>query len=186
MAKANTDRATKSAPATKNTVRKSVTSKKSSQTAETQQVDAVARKRNMKQLLPLIAIVMAVALIGLLTWKYLETRHELNKVTSTADKTAQEQNASLVEEVSKVMVLPTGETPTIADISDVEQLKERPFFANAQNDDKVLLYAKSSLAIIYRPGTKQVVNVASIDPQAASPSANPATPQPSPSTAPVQ
>lgn len=72
------------------------------------------------------------------------------------------ENEALVEEVGKIYALPKDETPTIATVIDKEKLKDQPFFANAQNGDKILIYTKSKKAIIYRPKEKVIVNAGPI------------------------
>lgn len=68
----------------------------------------------------------------------------------------------MVEEVGKIYALPKDETPTIATVIDKEKLKDQPFFANAQNGDKILIYTKAKKAIVYRPKEKVIVNAGPI------------------------
>jgi len=65
--------------------------------------------------------------------------------------------------VGKLMVLPEGETPTIATVSDPDKLKDQAFFAHAKTGDKVLIYAKAKKAILYSPTDNRIVEVAAID-----------------------
>ncbi len=69
---------------------------------------------------------------------------------------------SLVEEVGKLIVLPEGEEPTIATVSDPEKLKDQLFFANAKLGDKVLLYTEAKKAYLYDPVAKKLIEVAPI------------------------
>jgi len=62
-------------------------------------------------------------------------------------------------EVSKHILLPTGETPTLATINDSSKLKSQAVFSNAQNGDKVLVYAKAQKVIVYRPSADRIVDV---------------------------
>ncbi len=73
---------------------------------------------------------------------------------------AQSETNSLVSKVSQLAVLPTGESPTVYTVSDISKLKSQAFFANAQNGDKVLIYAQAKKAYLYRPGTNKLINVA--------------------------
>ena len=65
--------------------------------------------------------------------------------------------------VGKLMMLPSDETPTVASVSDVEKLKNQPFFAASQNGDKVLIYTTAKKAILYRPSTNMIVDVAPVN-----------------------
>jgi type IV secretory pathway VirJ component len=69
-----------------------------------------------------------------------------------------------VAEVGKVLVLPTDETPTLATVADPSKLAGQPFFANALTGDVVLIYSTSKKAILWRPSTKQVVEVSALNP----------------------
>ena len=79
------------------------------------------------------------------------------------EKIAQEEVKKVVDEVSKLMVLPTNETPTIATVSDLTPLKGQLFFANASVGDKVLIYQGSAKAILYNPTLNKVVEVSPIN-----------------------
>jgi hypothetical protein len=60
------------------------------------------------------------------------------------------------------MELPVGETPTVATISDKEKLKDQPFFKMAENGDILFAYTTAMQAILYRPSTNKIINVAPI------------------------
>ena len=77
-------------------------------------------------------------------------------------KAAQEELQKLVGEVGKLIILPVGETPTIATVSDPEKLKDQPFFASAKQGDRVLIYTKARKAILYNPSTNKIVDVAPV------------------------
>ncbi len=65
--------------------------------------------------------------------------------------------------VSKLMILPQNEPPTLATVSDPEKLKNQPFFANAKTGFKVLVYAQAQKAILYDPYENKIVEVAPIN-----------------------
>lgn len=106
-----------------------------------------------------ILLLLVVVLFGVLVWKYLDARRELRRYRDPK-VAVEEETKSTENEVAKVMILPQGEQPTVANISDVGKLKDKPFFANAHNGDVVLIYQQAKRAIIYRPSTKQIVEVA--------------------------
>ena len=75
----------------------------------------------------------------------------------------EKENKDLIEKIGKLILLPSGEQPTIATVSDKSQLSTQPFFANALDGDKVLVYANAKKAILYRPSTNQVIEVAPVN-----------------------
>jgi hypothetical protein len=79
--------------------------------------------------------------------------------TSTRSGTATDAyDQKTIDELAKLMVLP-DETPSIATVLDKTKLADQPFFARAENDDKLILYTQAGKAILYRPTTKQIVEV---------------------------
>lgn len=86
---------------------------------------------------------------------------QLASIQSNPQALVQKQSDDLVAKVGNLMKLPAGETPTVAAVSDAAAAKQQsPFFANAANGDKVLLYVKAGEAILYRPSTNKIILVA--------------------------
>jgi hypothetical protein len=72
----------------------------------------------------------------------------------------------MTEKVGKLLILPKGEEPVMATITDAAALiKEQPFYAGSKNGDVVLMYQKALKAIIYSPERDIIVNVGPITPQ---------------------
>lgn len=71
--------------------------------------------------------------------------------------------AQAVGEVSKLLVLPENEKPTLATVSDPKLLQDQEFFAKAEAGDKVLIYATARKAILYSPKLKKIVEIAPIN-----------------------
>lgn len=67
----------------------------------------------------------------------------------------------LVETISQFMELPE-ETPTLATVTDKTRLEKQLFFQKAQNGDKVLIFPQAQKAILYRPSTQKIIEVASV------------------------
>ncbi len=70
---------------------------------------------------------------------------------------------SLLDEVNKIFLMPEGESPTVATVTDVEKLAGQPFFKNAQNGDKVIIFGASKQALLYRPSVKKIITMSPID-----------------------
>lgn len=98
---------------------------------------------------------------------------------ATPQAVNQEEVNNLITEVGVLIVLP-DEVPTIATVSDLEQLKNQPFFAKAKIGDKVLIYAVARKAILYSPSEKKIVEVAPLLIGENTPSSNTPTPSTSP------
>ena len=79
------------------------------------------------------------------------------------EQAAQSEVRRLVSEVSRLVILPEEETPTIATVSDPEALKAQPFFSGSLKDDKVLIYTKAQKAILYRPSIGKIIQIAPIN-----------------------
>lgn len=94
-----------------------------------------------------------------------------------ATQVSQEQASAMqleqtVARVGRLMVLPDGETPTLATVSDPEKLKGQLFFARAQKGDIVLIYSTAKKAILYNPSLDKIVEIAPINAGDASGSTN--------------
>ncbi len=85
------------------------------------------------------------------------------KVHTTPEIVSQEETKDLVSRVGKLMVLPEGETPTIATVSDPSVLQDQVFFADAEKGDKVLIYANAKKAILYSPTLNKIITIAPLN-----------------------
>lgn len=106
-----------------------------------------------------IAIIIAILAIGAAGYFY----YELYKMKQDPNAQARKEVNTLVAKVSKLVVLPEGETPTVATVSDVEALKEQVFFKNAQQGDKVLIYAQARKAVLYSVELNKILEVAPLN-----------------------
>ncbi len=114
-----------------------------------------------------IAIVLVIAFLGGAYVHQVQTNNILKqqggKVNGVSTSTIS-QAAELRNEVGKLIELPSNETPTIATVTNVSNLQNQAFFANAQNGDKVLMFAQAKEVILYRPSTNKIVQVAPLNP----------------------
>jgi len=111
-----------------------------------------------KRLLIILLVISAIG--GMTTGVTYFRKYQALKADPTIE--ALKETQTLVATVSKLMELPTDETPTVATIADKDKLKEQPFFAKAENGDKILAFNKAMLAILYRPSSNKIINVAPI------------------------
>lgn len=88
-------------------------------------------------------------------WRFVKINQELRSLKAQTVSPAKE----LIDIVGKLMVLPTGEMPTIATVDDPSKLKDQPFFASAKKGDRVLLYTQAKKIILYRPDENKIIDV---------------------------
>jgi hypothetical protein len=140
-------------------------------------------KDNQRSITKTIAVVLVVLIVAALVaggvfyfvkYRRLSKRYdELNKANATLtqqyqelktnpDAVAQAEVQRYIDEVGKLYALPKDEKPSVATVKDKDKLKDQPFFAKAENGDVTLIYANAKLAILYRPSTKQLINVSSV------------------------
>lgn len=110
--------------------------------------------KKLKFILSIVSVI-AVLAIGFSFSIY----QKLQKIENP-EAIAKEEVDSTVKAVSKLMVLPQGEVPTAATVSDPAKLKDQPFFANSISGDKVLIYTNAHKAILYRPSINKIIEVA--------------------------
>jgi hypothetical protein len=123
-----------------------------------------------------IVLLAAIGVAGYFFLQYQQTQAQLSQSAKANNQ------AELISEVGKLIVLPSGEQPTIATVSDVNRLKEQQFFAHAKNGDKVLIYSKAQEAILYDPFSNKIVEVGPITLTQVSPTAS----GPMPTAAPIK
>lgn len=135
-----------------------------------------------------VALGMILTLIVILPTFYFYNKYRIDqlKLTNPGQIEASESR-ELVKKVNRIIELPK-EDPTVATVSDVAKLQSQPFFKNAQNGDKVLIFNDAKKAYLYRPGDHRIIEVAPITINPASPSADSAgtVPKANPTPGPVR
>ncbi len=93
----------------------------------------------------LILVILLIA-VGLLFNKYVIKGSSENKDLSLA-KT----------KVGKLILLPTNEEPTLAEVTDSKTIKDPVLAKSSKNGDQILFYTKSRLVVVYRPSINKIV-----------------------------
>lgn len=113
-----------------------------------------------------LMILLLAAAVGTAAYyvnRYHDSQKQVKKLASNPTVTAQQEQQDLINKVGKLTVLPTGETPTVATVTDISKLKDQAFFVNAVNGDKVLIYTQAKEAFLYRPSTNKIINIAPVN-----------------------
>lgn len=93
---------------------------------------------------------------------YFDKYQKTKTLLDNPEEVTKLETKNIVEKVGKLMELPSGE-PQVATVLDKDKLKDQPFFAKAENGDKVLIYSESQTAILYRPSTNKIIGFAPVN-----------------------
>jgi len=108
--------------------------------------------------------------------------YQLRILKTNPQTVAKEESDSLISKISRIYLLPQGEDPTVATVSDPEALKSQSFFNQSEKGDKVLIYTKAGKAILYRPSIDKIIDTAPISNNTKPDSTNTTVDSPSVST----
>ncbi|MFZ3069492.1 MAG: LytR C-terminal domain-containing protein [Microgenomates group bacterium] len=92
-----------------------------------------------------------------------QLKTEIQVLKEDPNKIAKEETAKVVALVGKLVILPEGEEPVMATVTDKEKLKDQPVFAKAENGDKILIYSIAQKAYIYNPTRNVIVDVVPVN-----------------------
>ncbi len=118
-----------------------------------------------KKIRTLLVLVVVLALVGFGGWSFYNYKQSQKEVLRLSTVEGQQEISEqkledLLARVKSHMILPEGEEPVVATISDVESLKkDNPFFEEAQDGDKVIVYVEARKAIVYSPERDLIVTV---------------------------
>ena len=132
---------------------------------ERQRSDARGEMKKSNKVLWIITIVIALAGISTAVFLYMENQRiktDPSVLTEATKKAADEEARSLKAKVAKLMQLPSDEDPVVATVSDKEKLKDQPFFKEAENGDRILIFTEAKKAVIYREKDNRLINVGPI------------------------
>ncbi len=104
-----------------------------------------------------------IVLVAMLAASLIGGVYFYKKANADPQKIAQEELNDTIAAVSRLMVLPSNETPTMATVTDPEKLKDQRFFVNAKRGDRVLIYTLAGKAILYSPTLNKIIEVAPVN-----------------------
>lgn len=105
-----------------------------------------------------IVLIIILGAVGFYAYSYFQ-----QDAVTIGSTPSEKQVKEVIEKVGKLVVLPEGETPTIATVTDVDKLRNQPFFKNAQNGDKLIVIGSTKEAILYRPSINKIITMAPIN-----------------------
>jgi hypothetical protein len=103
----------------------------------------------------IIAVVIAIA-TAIVVW-------QIKRSNSGESKDSTAVSSKIITKVGTHYVLPTNETPTVAQIQNKDSLeKDQEFYQGAENGDYLLIYTKAKIAILYRESLDKLVRVSPV------------------------
>jgi len=120
---------------------------------------AVKRRFLNKKALRLIVIFIVLVLAVLSSYYFYNKYQKTQALLQNPNQASTTEAQVLVNNIGKLIELPANENPTIATVSDKTKLQDQPFFARAENGDKVLIFSGAKKAILYRPSTNKIIEV---------------------------
>lgn len=136
--------------------------KSKSQNSITSSLRKTISRLNRQQWLLVLMVLLTATAAGLFAWQYMAAKGEIERLRDP-QTAAQAETDRLVKQVGELIELPADETPTIATVVDKERLRDQAFFARAENGDRVLIYTQARKAVLYRPATGKIIEVAPIN-----------------------
>ncbi len=109
----------------------------------------------------ILTLIFLVAVGGVAGSVYFHQRYQ--DLKNNPNASAEKESTKFVDLIGKLIELPTDETPSVVTIVDTTKLSDQPFFKTAANGDILLAYINSKEAILYRPTTNKIIQVASIN-----------------------
>lgn len=110
-------------------------------------------------IISILLIVIICVAAGYFYFQYQSTQYLLQNPSHGVQKEVK----ALISVVGRSYQLPSNETPTLVVVSNNAALPGDEVYASAKPGDKVLVYAKNKLAILYRPSVKKIISTGSIE-----------------------
>ena len=119
------------------------------------------KKEHIPSIIAGVFFILAVLGLGSGVYFYQQYKTSEGKLKNPTEA-AKIESKELMVKVGKLMMLPNEEAQVLT-VADVETLKKtQSFFIDGKDNDKLLLFQIAKKAVLYRPSTNVVVNVAPI------------------------
>lgn len=112
---------------------------------------------------PSLSTLIAVGLVGILAgggyygysqWKYMNTPEAVYQREAEAYKESWDE---MMANATKQVELPNNEVPVLATVTNKDTLEKNAFYNRAENGDKIVMYKKNGIALLYRPSAKRII-----------------------------
>jgi hypothetical protein len=112
---------------------------------------------------PSLSTLVAVGAVGILAgggyfgyaqWQQFNSPDSVYKREAEVYKTTYEEMMDVAKKQTKI---PSNEVPVLATVTDPAALDKSDFYKNAQKGDKIVMFKKNKIVLLYRPSKKQVL-----------------------------
>lgn len=125
--------------------------------------DTPDRGRRIKAIILLGLMIVLVLGLGGAGYYFFSQYQKTQYLLKNPNEAAKADVTDTIAKVAQLVEVPQGEEPTVATVSDIEKLRDKAFFQTAQNGDKVIVYSQAKKAILFRPSTNKVVEMAPVN-----------------------
>jgi len=109
-------------------------------------------------------VALLVMVIGIAVFFYGKWQRYRDDPMKAQEEQIQREVDKVVRKVNKLMILPEDERPSLVTVDNKDEINEnQEFFRLAEDGDQMLIYRQARKAILYRPGSNRIVNVAPIN-----------------------
>lgn len=112
----------------------------------------------------IIFIIVGAIIFGIYfsTTRSKESNNTVEPETQISDSQKTKDDEAIIEAVNNLVYIPTSVKPTIATISDKDQITGDKFLSKAEIGDKLLLYSTVGKGILYRPSINKIIDIVPI------------------------
>lgn len=120
----------------------------------------------LKYVLIILAGIGLIASFGLLIYRHYRLQQEFTQARPESQVPLgidTEEAVRIMDKVRSLVVVPVGEEPTVARITDINRLSGQLFFTLAQNGDHVLVFQQARRAVLYRESENKIVEITTVN-----------------------
>ena len=125
-------------------------------------IDPVTLSRTIFGLIIAICLTLTAS-----TYYYYQMYHNQLKAAALLPKvlsaTEIRNPQSVLDAVSRIVYISPNEPVKTATVADKYQLPQDPFFAQAEDGDKIIILTDKQKAILYRPSINKVIDISSVE-----------------------
>lgn len=115
-------------------------------------LNRLALMKKYRQSINTLAITLLALVIITVAWR----------ATHKPTATGQQKLAAVLTEVDKLYILPKDEKPTLATVEDQAKISDKFLSKHSKTGDKVLIYPKNHIVIIYRPSIHKIAAIGNV------------------------